>query len=94
MLWLLGLLQLSPAAEHCAALEAEKHFDGGKICRSLSSRSSYMVLCVCRMKYCLELTILCLCIWSTLNNKMVGCQLERSEVALVLMEIHYMAVFS
>lgn len=53
-----------------------------------------MALCVCRMKYCWELSILCLCIWSTLNDKRVGSQLELSEVTPVLMEIHHIALCS
>lgn len=62
---------------------------------SLSSRSSsYMDLCVCRKKYCWELTILCLCIWSTSNDWRLDLQLELSEVTPIFMEIHHIALCS
>lgn len=91
---LLGLLQLRPLAEQCAALEAEKILVEEKKYHSLSSRSSYMALCVCRANYCWELSVSCLCIWSTLNGKRVGSQLERSEMTPILMEIHHIALCS
>lgn len=87
---LLGLLQLRPLAEQCAALEAEKILVEEETSRS----SSYMDLCVCRKKYCWELTILCLCIWSTSNDRRLDLQLELPEVTPIFTEIHHIALCS
>lgn len=90
----------SPAAQtSCWAVccfGGRKNFGGGrKKYYSLSSRSSsYMDLCVCRNKYCWELTILCLCIWSTSNDWRLDLQLELSEVTPIFMEIHHIALCS
>lgn len=51
-------------------------------------------LCVCRMKYYFEFTILCLCTLHTLNNKGLDSQLEHCDVTLIPIGIHSIALCS
>lgn len=51
-------------------------------------------MCVCRMQYGFEFTVLCLCTLHTLNNEGLDSQLELCEVTLISMGIHHTALCS